>query len=125
MIKDHDYGIKIPETKDSGFENMFQSTPEVNELAVKANRTMAKRDTSIACLIIGIAGQILWLFPLIGVITGILGLVLSINGLKSNFKKGMSIAGLVLSIVCIFLSLLNFIVEIVIAQSQCNHNLYC
>ena len=125
MIKESGYGAKVPEKKDIEFENMFENMPEIQELTEKSNIKQIKRDTSVSCLIIGIIGQFLWLFPLFGMIIGILGFVLSINGIKTNFRKGMSVTGLVLSIVCINLSIINLMVEIIIAQSQCNHNMYC
>ena len=76
MIKESGYGAKVPEKKDIEFENMFENMPEIQELTEKSNIKQIKRDTSVSCLIIGIIGQFLWLFPLFGMIIGILGFVL-------------------------------------------------
>lgn len=60
----------------------------------------------IAALVLGIVGLLAWIIPIIGLPVGVVALILGIMGLmKSN--KGMSIAGIVLGIICLVLTIIN------------------
>lgn len=55
---------------------------------------------AIAGLVLGIISVVfIFIFPWIGLITGIVGIILSVKGRASVNKKGMATAGLVLSII--------------------------
>lgn len=58
-------------------------------------------------LILGLISIVAWLLPLFGYPVTICGIVFSSKGLKSNTNKGKAIAGLVLSIVFLIVTLLN------------------
>jgi hypothetical protein len=57
-------------------------------------------------LVLGIIGLIAWFIPLIGAPITIIGLVFSIKGLKS-LKRGVAIAGIVLSSIGLFATIVN------------------
>lgn len=58
-------------------------------------------------LILGLISIVAWLLPLFGYPVTICGIVFSSKGLKSTTNKGKAIAGLVLSIAFLTLTLLN------------------
>ena len=59
-----------------------------------------KNPLAIAGLVLGIVSVVFaFLYVWIGLITGIVGIVLSAKGRKTPAKKGMATAGLVLSII--------------------------
>ena len=66
---------------------------------------MQERPKSIAALVLGIIGLIAWLFPLAGLPVTIVGLVLSVNGMKA--QKAYAKAGLVLNIIGLVLTIIN------------------
>ena len=47
-----------------------------------------------------------WIIPIIGLPVGIVALVLGILGIKKS-SKGMSIAGIVLGVICLVLTIIN------------------
>lgn len=65
-----------------------------------------KAGLGIAALVLGIVGVIAWIIPIIGLPVGIVALVLGILGLKKS-SKGMSIAGIVLGVICLVLTIIN------------------
>ena len=66
-----------------------------------------------AALVLGIIGLIAWLLPIIGYPVTIVGLVLGIKSVKSE-KRGMAIAGIVMSSIGLVLSLVNSILGVVL-----------
>ncbi|HEY9078083.1 MAG TPA: DUF4190 domain-containing protein [Anaerolineaceae bacterium] len=62
----------------------------------------------IASLVLGILGLCAWFIPLCGFPVSIVGLILGFLGINST-GKGMAIAGLILSGICLLLSLINAI----------------
>jgi hypothetical protein len=60
----------------------------------------------VASLVLGILGLILWLIPLFGLPSTIVGLVFGINALKRS-EKGMAVAGVVLCSIGLLLSVAN------------------
>lgn len=62
--------------------------------------TTQKNPMAIAGLVLGIVSVVFaFLYVWIGLVTGIVGIVLSVKGRKIPSKKGMATAGLVLSII--------------------------
>lgn len=59
-----------------------------------------------ASLVLGIVSMITWLLPLFGYPVSIVGIVMGAFGLQSE-KRGMGIAGLVLSIIGFVICLIN------------------
>ncbi|MDD3481219.1 MAG: hypothetical protein PHW75_03310 [Patescibacteria group bacterium] len=59
--------------------------------------------------ILGLVSIIAWLLPLVGYPVTITGIVFSALGLKAKNKKGLAIAGLVLSILFLVVTLINSI----------------
>ena len=65
-----------------------------------------KAGLGVAALVLGIIGVLAWIIPIIGLPVGIVALVLGIVGIK-NSRKGMSIAGIVLGVICLVLTIIN------------------
>ena len=63
-------------------------------------------EMGIAALVLGIVGLLAWIIPIIGLPVGVVALILGIMGLKKS-SKAMSIAGIVLGIVCLVLTIIN------------------
>jgi hypothetical protein len=61
---------------------------------------------AIASLVLGIVGMVGWCLPIIGLPVTIVGLVLGIMA-RTSSKRGMAIAGIVLSIIGLALSVVN------------------
>lgn len=59
-----------------------------------------------AALVLGIIGMIMWCLPILGLPIGIVGIVLGAKGLDSS-KRGMAMAGLIMSILCVAFALVN------------------
>lgn len=60
---------------------------------------------ALAGMILGIVGMIAWIFPLAGYPIVLTGLILSIIGRRSVSRKGMAIAGIILSSIALVLTL--------------------
>ena len=70
-----------------------------------------------AALVLGIIGLVAWLIPIIGYPVTIVGLVLGIKSVKSE-KRGMAIAGIVMSSIGLVLSLVNSIAGVILYSSM-------
>lgn len=57
--------------------------------------------------ILGLCSIAAWLLPLLGYPVTICGIVFSAKGLKPNKNRGKAIAGLTLSIIFLFITLIN------------------
>lgn len=66
----------------------------------------SKNGKATTGLVLGIIGLIAWLIPLIGAPITIIGLIFGIKGLKS-LKRGVAIAGIVLSSIGLFATIVN------------------
>jgi hypothetical protein len=75
-------------------------------LSESDENTKKEAGMAIASLILGIIGIIAWIIPIIGLPIGIAALVLGILGIKRS-SKGMSIAGIVLAVICLVLTIIN------------------
>ena len=65
-----------------------------------------KNGMAAASLVFGIVGMFAWIIPIIGLPIGITALVLGITGISKS-RKGMSIAGLVLGVICLIFTIIN------------------
>lgn len=83
-----------------------------------------KKGLSIAGLVLGIINVFGWLFSPVGVVTGIVGIVLSAIAIKKENKKGMSITGLVLSIIGLVVSLIFLLIACVAAMAMISEGAY-
>lgn len=95
-----------------GFETPFSRTlnsqrPSLNSENPITNPKLNKAATS--GLILGILSLFCWLIPLIGAPISIIGLVRSTKGLNAD-NKGHGIAGLVLNIIGLIATAINFII---------------
>ena len=70
-----------------------------------------------AALVLGIISLAAWLIPIIGYPVTIVGLVLCIKSVKSE-KRGMAIAGIVMSAIGLVLSLVNSIAGVILYSSM-------
>lgn len=61
---------------------------------------------AIISLVFGIVGLLAWIIPIIGLPVGVVALVLGILGIKKS-NKGMSIAGIVLGVICLVITIIN------------------
>jgi hypothetical protein len=61
---------------------------------------------AVASLVLGIVGLIAWFIPLFSAPIGIVGLILGIKSLPTE-GRGMAIAGIVLCIICLVLTVIN------------------
>lgn len=77
-----------------------------NSYAASFEMASQKKGTAIAALVLGIFGLLAWIIPIVGLPVGIVGLVLGIKGSKRS-GKGMAIAGIVLSTICLILTIIN------------------
>ena len=77
-----------------------------------------KQRKGVGSLIIGIIGLFAWYYPYIGLPVGIVGLIFAINGIKHNKSKAMSIVGLVFSSICVFMSVLVFVLAILMLMNK-------
>ena len=69
------------------------------------NSVVQQQPKSIAALVLGIVGLIAWLIPLAGFPITIVGVILSVNGMKSN--KSYAKAALIISIIGLVLCIIN------------------
>ena len=68
--------------------------------------------------ILGLISIIAWIIPIFGLPITICAIVFSSLGFKSTTRKGKAIAGLVLGIVFLVLSVLNGIVGVILAVGE-------
>ena len=68
---------------------------------------MENNGKATAGLVLGLVSIIAWILPLIGYPVTICGIIFSAKGLKSETGKGKAIAGLVLSIIFLIVTLIN------------------
>ena len=65
------------------------------------------RGLALAGMILGVIGMVTWLLPCVGVPVTVTGLILSIIGRRSVSRKGMALAGIILSSIALALSLIS------------------
>lgn len=70
------------------------------------NKSANSIGLGVTALVFGIVGLLAWIIPIIGLPVGIVALVLGILGIKKS-SKGMSIAGIVLGVICLVLTIIN------------------
>ncbi len=72
---------------------------------------------SIASLVLGLVGLIAWLLPLFGYPVTIVGLILGCISRKTE-KNGINLAGIILSIITLVLTLINSALGVILVLSQ-------
>lgn len=72
---------------------------------------------SIASMVLGIVGFVAWLLPLLGYPVTITGLVLGCLARKDR-KNGFNLAGIILSIITLVLTLINSLLGVLLVFSQ-------
>ena len=89
-----------------------QDVQEVsNQTEVQSNSECDKHAKT--GFILGLCSIIAWLLPLVGYPVTICGIVYSIKGLESKTNNGKAIAGLILSIIFLILTLTNSILGVI------------
>ena len=74
---------------------------------------MQSNGKAIASLVLGLVGIVAWIIPLIGFPVTIVGLILGIVG-RNCEKKGLAVAGIVLSAIFLAVTLFNSILGAII-----------
>jgi hypothetical protein len=69
-------------------------------------QSLKNRSAAKISLILGLIGLVAWFIPLAGLPVTICGLVYGIKGLRST-QRGMAIAGVILSSICLVITLAN------------------
>lgn len=77
-------------------------------------RTNDKQGLAIASLVVGIINLCAWFLPICGGPLSIVGIVLGVLGLPST-RRGMAIAGIVLSSIALLLSIINAVAGVFLA----------
>lgn len=75
-----------------------------------------KKGMSIASLVLGIVGFVAWCIPLIGYPVTIVGIILGALGMKKG-GKGMAIAGIICSAICLVITIINSVLGVLMATS--------
>jgi hypothetical protein len=65
-------------------------------------------------MILGIIGMVAWLLPCVGIPVTVTGLILSIIGRRSVSRKGMALAGIILSGIALALTLINLFLGVLL-----------
>lgn len=66
--------------------------------------------------VLGLVSIIAWFIPLIGFPVTVIGIIFSGLGMKSHTNKGKAVAGLVLSIIFLIVTLINSILGVMLAN---------
>ena len=78
----------------------------VGSVRAQSKTTREGGGKAVASLILGLVSIITWLIPIVGLPTTIAGVVLGMKGMQSD-RKGIAIAGVVLSGIFLVLAALN------------------
>ena len=87
-------------------KNRIDKINDNHNIVYEKSGSYYKRKSGLSCLILGIVSQLLWFFPIIGLLISIIGLITSIYGLIHNERNSKLVVGLILNIVSINLSLI-------------------
>ena len=71
--------------------------------SIDGMRPQESNGKSVASLVLGIVGVIAWCLPILGLPVGVIGLIMGIQG----YNRSMAMAGIVLSIICLVLTIIN------------------
>lgn len=90
---------------------------EIEEVVKVESTEVDKKveNNALVGFILGLCSIIAWFIPLIGYPVTIVGIVFSAKGLKSEKSKGKAVAGLVLSIIFLVVTLINSILGALLA----------
>ncbi|OON99858.1 MAG: hypothetical protein ATN35_10585 [Epulopiscium sp. Nele67-Bin004] len=76
--------------------------------------TSYKKNTSAwASFVLGVVSSLAWLIPIVGLPVSIVGTVLGALGMKNKRSKGISIAGFVINLVFLIITIVKLTVDIV------------
>lgn len=75
--------------------------------SIDGMRPQESNGKSVASLVLGIVGVIAWCLPILGLPVGVIGLIMGIQEYNRSNAKGMAMAGIVLSIICLVLTIIN------------------
>lgn len=89
-----------------------QEAPCTTEVFMKVPQE-GKNKFAWTSLILGIIGSLGWIVPIIGLPVTVVGTVLGAVGIKNKHNRGISIAGMVVSIVFLCASIAKGIVDII------------
>lgn len=89
----------------SQFSGGYASPKEMQ--SIDGMRPQESNGKSVASLVLGIVGVIAWCLPILGLPVGVIGLIMGIQGYNRSNAKGMAMAGIVLSIICLVLTIIN------------------
>jgi hypothetical protein len=91
----------------------------VEDFLVQGVKLLEKKGQALAFLILGLSAIVVWLIPLIGVSVTIVVLVMGILGRNSS-KKGMTTAGIILSVIFLLASITNAIAGVILYMNMTN-----
>jgi hypothetical protein len=94
--------------------NNVSSQPPIQSVPQPPNPVMVHNPTTQAtvALVIGLVSIIAWIFPIAGIILTIVGIIMAAQGMKST-AKNRAIAGLVLSIIFLSISVIAFVINLI------------
>jgi hypothetical protein len=94
-----DFGIRQDEGADRGYDSRYAPIPP------KREEGSGSEGAAIASLVVGLLGMTTACIPFLGVAVGVLGIVLGIKGREAPQGAGVAVAGIVVSAMCLVLSL--------------------
>jgi len=99
----------------------YEPSPPVSrpEVVFPGSHQPNRQGTAIASLIIGIVNLLGWCLPICGIPLAIGGIITGVLGLKST-RRGLAIAGIILSSITLFLSIINAIFGVLLATQGFN-----
>lgn len=110
---------KIKALKDNGVITEQEFIIEKNKLlndSINPKKSVGGDTKAMIGLILGLVGIIAWYIPLIGFPITVCGIIFSVLGLNSN-NRGKAIAGLILSIIFLIVTLINSMLGVVLFSS--------
>ena len=98
----------------SDFNNQNENQEQTQQELGYSPVVTEENGLSIASLVLGIVGFVAWFLPLVGYPVTIVGIILGALGMKKG-GRGMAIAGIICSTICLVLTLINSILGAYIA----------
>lgn len=81
---------------------------ETNDKDIQSKESNGK---SVASFVLGIIGMMAWCLPILGFPVGVVGLTFGLHEKNSNAKM-MTLAGIILNILCLALCLFNTLIDV-------------
>lgn len=113
-----DFSDKEEDDALNGFHDLYDDEDYYDD---EACIDFAKESSagSVTSLVLGIIASLGWMIPVVGLPITIVGIVLGAINLKSHKAKGMAIAGFVINIVFLCVSIAKGIIDIIIYIKKC------